>query len=395
MQSHTPFVRNAIMLALGLTASTVAGAGACAERESPELCANTEVDYDACMIPSDGEVINFEDEGPNVHLEVVCFDGSDGCDPCDAERITGAALERTHSRCDVDELERVVLMCGPDPEREDCCYKVRMEGVFSCAVEGRPLRVGSERAARVAALRAGASWLVDTQVARPQDAAMLERLREHWLASARYEHASVAAFARVGLQLLSLGAPARLLRATQRAMADEVRHAQLCFGVAAAYGGAPASEAGPLRVDGCVSTRVELEDVLREAIFEGALNEGMAALEAHEGARACVDPVVRSVLSRIAEDEQRHALLAYQTVQWGLRAEPRRARELILACLRMGERHAPEPTFERDAAEGDPARSYGLLSSNRRAWLRREVWRDVVAPILTAMLERDGDAVRA
>jgi hypothetical protein len=191
----------------------------------------------------------------------------------------------------------------------------------------------------MATLRTGAAWLADAQafagLCRPQDGAMIERLRDHWLTSGRYEHASVAAFARVGLQLLSLGAPAELLRATQRAMADEVRHAQLCFGLAAAYGfglaaayGVSPSEAGPLRIDGCVSTGTQLETALREAIIEGALGEGAAAIEALEGGRACVDPVVRGVLSRIAEDEQRHALLAYQTVQWALTAEPARAREV-------------------------------------------------------------------
>ena len=41
------------------------------------------------------------------------------------------------------------------------------------------------------------------------------------------------------------------------------------------------------------------------AIFEGALGEGAAAMEAIEGARWCEDPVVREFLLRVAEDEQR------------------------------------------------------------------------------------------
>jgi hypothetical protein len=387
---YTLSVRNAIMLALGLTASTVAGAGGCAERGSHELCADSEVDYATCPIPLDESIVP-PGQNERVHVEQVCFDGSDGCDPCDAERITGAAIERAEERCQIYELQRVTLMCGPDPESADCCYKVRLEGDMSCGVEGRPLRVGAEEAPRVAVLRAGSAWLVDTQVFaaldRPRDPAMLDRLRERWLAAARLEHASVAAFARVGLQLLSLGAPAELLRATQQAMADEVRHARLCFGLAAAYGGAPPSEAGPLRVDGCVSVGMDLETALREAILEGALGEGAAALEASEGARACVDPAVRGVLSRIAEDEQRHALLAYRTVKWALRAEPRRAREVVLECLRAGQRCAPKPDSERDTVEDEALRGHGLISSNRRAWLRHEVWHEVVAPILAAMLE--------
>lgn len=386
--TFTPSIRNAIMLALGFTASAVAAAGGCVANERQELCADSEVDYTTCAMPMDPS----EQGGPRVRVEVVCFDGSNGCDPCDAEAITAAAIEQTDLDCQIMDLQRVTLACGPDPESTDCCYKVEVEGVLTCGVEGRPLRVGSESTPRVAALQTGAAWLADTQsfagLIRPRDGAMLERLRNRWLTSARHEHASVAAFARVGLQLLSLGAPAALLRATQQAMADEVVHAQLCFGLAAAYGGAPPSAAGPLKIDGCMATGMDVETALREAIFEGALGEGAAAVEALEGARGCVDPVVRGVLSRIAADEQRHALLAYQTVKWALDAEPRRARAVVRACLRDGELHAPRPAVE--LADSDHACGYGLISRNQRAWLRYEVWHEVVAPILAAMLQAPG-----
>lgn len=379
-------VRNAILLALGFTASAVTAAGGCAASERHELCANSEVDYATCTIPTEEP----QPGDPRVHVEVVCFDGTNGCDPCDAEAITAAAIEQTELQCQVIDLQRVTLACGPDPESEDCCYKVQVEGELSCAIDGRPLRVGAEQTPRVAALRTGYAWLADTQafagLIRPRDRGMLERLRNRWLTSAGHEHASVAAFARVGLQLLSLSAPAALLRATQQAMADEVVHAQLCFGLAAAYGGAPPSEPGPLNIDACVATGMDLETALREAIVEGALGEGAAAVEALEGAGACVDPVVRGVLSRIAADEQRHALLAYQTVKWALAAEPRRARAVVRACLRDGQLHAPKPAAEL-ADSDDAALGYGLISPNRRAWLRHEVWHEVVAPILAAMLQ--------
>jgi hypothetical protein len=384
--------RNAIMLALGLTASTLAGAGGCAPEVHEEVCADTEIDFATCGIPSAPDP-----NGPSVRYEYVCFDASDGCDPCDAEAITGAALEQARGTCTINELQHVTLACGPDPESEDCCYKVRLQGDLYCAFDGRPLRVGAERAPRVAALQSGAAWLANMRgfagLRRPQDPELLERLRSHWLACARFEHASVAAFARVGQQLLSLGAPADLLRATHAAMADEVRHAQLCFGLAAAYD-TPELGSGPLRIEGCVATGMDLETTLREAIFEGALNEGAAALEALEGARACEDPVVREVLVRIAEDEQRHALLAYQTVKWALLAYPERARELVRGCLRDGHLHAPMPasaSVDDDAA----ARSHGLISSDARAWLRYQTWTDVVAPILAAMLSASRGAAVA
>lgn len=394
MQSmHRPTItltfRNAIMIALGLTASTFAGAGGCADRGGHAVCADTEIDYATCGYAS---VENAGPDDPPVHIQVVCFDGSDGCDPCDAETITSAAIEQAENSCTVEEIQRVTLLCGPDPDPvpdpTDCCYKVQLEGVLSCGVEGRPLFVGAELAPRVAALQDGRAWLAGVEeleaICRPQDPDTIELLRSHWLESARYEHASVAAFARVSLQLLALGAPPHLVRATQQAKVDEVRHAQLCFGLAAAYGGAAPSEAGPLRIDGCVATRMDLESVLREAIFEGALGEGAAAMEALEGARSCGDPAVRELLLQIGADEQRHALLAYQTVQWALDAYPERARAIVLECLREGHLQVAPPAAELGDDDGLPG--YGLLSSSRRAWIRHESWSGVVAPILGSVL---------
>ena len=380
-------VRNAILIALGLTASTLAGASGCADRGGHEVCADPEIDYATCThhleAPEPGE--------PAVQIKEVCFDGSEGCDPCDAEAITAAAIEHADSLCAIHDLQRVTLLCGPDPEVEDCCYLVKLEGDLSCAgFPGRPLLAGAERGPRVAALRAGGAWLAGVDrfagLCRPRDPDTVEVVRSHWLECARFEHASVAAFARVSLQLLALGAPAELLREAQRAMADEIRHAQLCFGLAAAYGGGPAREAGPLRVAGSAATRMDLEAALREAIVDGALGEGAAAIEALEGARSCQDPVVRDLLLRIAEDEQRHAVLAYRTVQWALAAHPRRAREIVRACLREGHGHAEAPAGEAGEGEDRGLGRYGLIAARRRAWIRRESWTGVVAPILAALL---------
>ena len=360
----TSSFRRAMMLALGLTASTLAGVGGCADRGGFGVCVDEEVDYATCT-----QMLEPPPNGVPYTIREVCFDGSDGCDPCDADGITAAAIEQGSAACDKFEVSKVTLLCGPDPEEElECCYKVQLEGDFSCAIEGRPLLAGAESGPRLASLRSGTAWSAGREafaaLRRPNEPEVAEALRARWLRSARYEHASIAAFARVGLQLMSLGAPAALVRAAQRAMGDEIRHAQLCFELAARYGGSSV-EAGPLRVEGSVTTGMNLEATLREAIFEGALNEGAAALEALERAHASEDPVVAEVLSRIAEDEQRHALLAYQTVQWALLAEPIRAREIVEACLGEG------------------------------SAIQHEMWTEVVAPILTSLVARSRVAISA
>ena len=386
----TSSMRNGILLALGLTLSSVAFTGGCTDSEPPQVCASAELDYETCRLLDEGEVP--DPNGPFGVFEEVCFDGADGCDPCDAEAIVGAAIAQADASCGIDRLDRVILACGPDPAAEDCCYKVWLEGEISCSVPGRPLRSGAERAARVAELRPGSAWRTGAQtlagVRRPSDPALLQRVRQHWLAAARYEHASIAAFARVGLQLLGLGAPPELVRACQQALADEIRHAQVCSSLAAAYG-ATEGEAGPLPIHGCVAAGMDLEAVVREAIVEGALGEGAAALEALEAALQCEDPIVTGVLRGIGEDEQRHALLGYRTVQWALLAEPERARAVVRACLRDGERLAPTPRAETPVeTEALGSREHGLVSERARARLRRQTWTDVVAPLLEAMLAR-------
>ena len=217
MHDHDPTlrVRNTILVALGLTASAFAGAGGCADRSSHAVCVDTEADYATC-----DQLAPIEEpspDAPEVRIEEVCFPSADGCDPCDAEAITGAALEYTDARCTSVELESVTLLCGPDPDPavEDCCYKVALVGAFSCPVSGRPLLAGVEPTPRVAPLRAGRAWLADVDdleaLRRPREPAALAALRDYWLACGRYEHASVASFARVCLQLASLGAPPALI----------------------------------------------------------------------------------------------------------------------------------------------------------------------------------------
>src|SRR6185436_5474545 len=68
-------------------------------------------------------------------------------------------------------------------------------------------------------------------------AAERTELARAWSEIGLMEHASVAAFARFTLQLLSVGAPAALVEQSQQALADELLHTRLCFSLASAYAG--------------------------------------------------------------------------------------------------------------------------------------------------------------
>jgi hypothetical protein len=112
------------------------------------------------------------------------------------------------------------------------------------------------------------------------------------------EHASIAAFARFSLQLLSLGAPPDLVEASTRALADETAHTKLCFELASAYAGR-ALGPGKLDVENSLAV-TSLLDVVELVIAEGCFGETVAALEAREAADAAADPTPKSRATRSA-----------------------------------------------------------------------------------------------
>ena len=193
------------------------------------------------------------------------------------------------------------LVCGPEAAIEDaCCYEMTVGQIC----EGRPLTI--EGTTRRAEVRGGDAW--SARVVAEPDAAKAAR----WLTTARDEHASVAAFARWTLQLMQLGAPPELLLETQRAAADEVRHAQLAFGLASAFAGTPLT-AGPLPTAGALD--VELTAIVRAHLLDACVNETVAAILAADELGRATGPEAR-VLRVIAADEARHAELAWKTLAW-------------------------------------------------------------------------------
>ena len=217
-------------------------------------------------------------------------------------------------------------------------------GQWKCsptAVCGRPFLVDAQ--ARLAPVLDCGAWS-NVGEASPRlehlDRAERAALAAHWARLGQMEHASIAAFARFSLQLLSLGAPPELVEACTRALGDETAHTKLCFRIASVYAGR-ALGPGPLDVAGSLALS-SLADIVDLVIAEGCFGETSAALEALEAATSASDPVIRAAYSRIAVDEQRHAELAFQFVRWALVQEPlavserlQRARQQPLASHRL------------------------------------------------------------
>jgi photosystem II stability/assembly factor-like uncharacterized protein len=223
-------------------------------------------------------------------------------------------------------------------------------------------------------------------------------LAEAWAADALVEHASVAAFARVATELLSIGAPAELIRATQGALADELEHARMCFDLASRHAGARLGP-GALAIlakptNFCTVSNSRAGDPVAIALAmleEGCINESVAAAEAAVAASVCRDPATQAVLARIAADETRHAALAWRTLRWLLDTHPEvapalrtRFDQLASPMLPAHTPSATRPGLGR-VAESDARtlRQHGRLSSRDRAAIRYRVFADTIAPIAT------------
>lgn len=179
--------------------------------------------------------------------------------------------------------------------------------------KGRVLRINGKN--RTAPLRHGEGWAgdalnLDSEIAA---LALVERraIGEAWLVAARMEHASIAAFSRLALRLISLGAPPTLIERTHAAAMDEILHARICFRVASSFLQEKyepshfADAVAPFR-DGDTVSRL-----FRGSILDGALAEGVAAELARSAAEGVAAPELRRVLTLIATDEAKHAALGW------------------------------------------------------------------------------------
>lgn len=247
---------------------------------------------------------------------------------------------------------------------------------FSCVI-GRPFLVGET--VRIAPISGRLDWLTEAQP-NLQGLSRRERveLASAWEAAGQMEHASVAAFARFQLHLLSLGAPAELIERTNDALADETKHTKMCFGLASAYRGSKVGP-GPLDVSDALGDG-SWETILATTILEGCLGETAAALEAAEAAASCEDREVRAVLLTITEDETRHAELAWRFVRWALTVRPH-MKEWIRSQFAHALSEVKQSELTPPALEyPSPLMRHGIFSRERRRAIRLEALSKIVAP---------------
>jgi len=200
-----------------------------------------------------------------------------------------------------------------------------------------------------------------------------------WTRDALAEHASVAAFSQLALQLMAVGAPARLVDASLVAAREEVGHAQRCFALAAAYAGHPV---GPDALPAAVAlpgtdpgTTLALESLL-----DGCIEEAAAARVAAVCALSAEDPALRATLSCLAAEEASHAALSWELVRWSLARDPAgvgAAVQKALAALPIG---AATTAVAGDVFGRPSPGSFEAAQAEARAHLRAQVATLVALP---------------
>jgi hypothetical protein len=262
---------------------------------------------------------------------------------------------------------------GPELKDGKCCY-----GFCTGACCGRPLFV--EGHALVANVIDRSDWL-DPKVlagsAATANAVERSQLAEAWLEDARMEHASIASFARFVLDLLAFGAPAELVEQASRAMDDEIRHARTCFAIAAAYSGV-ARGPGPLPLAG-VTSSTTLAEAASAAFREGCIGETIASLTLSRQASTARSPGLRTLLESIAEDEARHAELAWKFVRWALASGGKSVRAAVEDALQGAHSHAGS------ASSMAAAREHGRLGPGDFEQVSAQAWREIIDPCARAL----------
>ena len=269
-----------------------------------------------------------------------------------------------------------------------CCYDITVSG---CGV-GRPFVVAGRAATALRKENAigwaeGANFQPDVTQLSADERVFLA---DAWTRDGLLEHASIASFGRFVLELLAIGAPADLVELAHKAALDEVRHARMAFELATVYAGVAIAPGAFPFAGGVVEVSSDIADIAARVVQEGCIGETMASLLAAEQAARATDPAVRAVLEVIAEDEARHAELAWRTIAWALG----RGETTVRCAITNAFAHGLAMGNSFDIASG----SEGALEAHGRPAadvLRAAMARtldEVIGPVAKAMLElRHGD----
>jgi hypothetical protein len=337
---------------------------------------------------SSGDMAGLAGEGSNA--------GAAGALAPSAGADAGGAPGQVATRCPTDDEVKSLVegnggLCktiveavnaGPRLEDGQCCYDLTV--TKQCYV-GRAFLV--EEGFLKSTLRKGGQWSHGPAPAVSDLSPKTRRaLADAWAKDGLFEHASIATFARFAIQLLSVGAPARLLNETLAAGRDEIRHAELCFALASAYAGEPL-EADCFPIGDQLHVDRALPDIVMETVIEGCIGETLAAMQAAAQLELATDPAVVAALEATIEDESRHAELAWRVVAWAIQVGGPEVRAAAERAFR-GFRPPRPPRIDMEDVNLDSFAAHGRLTPEHARAIALEALDRVVRPCAAALLER-------
>jgi hypothetical protein len=123
-------------------------------------------------------------------------------------------------------------------------------------------------------------------------------------------------------------------------------------------------------------------------VREGCIGETLAAIEAAELAAHCEEPTTREILRQIAEDEARHAQLAWQFVSWALANGSQELRSLVQQEFDRAVLTTEHVSTEHPDANDAWLAHRGIMGSASRRVLQARALRDVIAPCAAQLIAR-------
>lgn len=352
--------REVVFLSLALWGVAATG---CQNTRNDQCVPADAPDREACL--EEGCIVNDDEWSPEFHFCMEVDDPS-ACGACEEDSECVMAAEEKFAEVSEDGLGGAWVgstVCGPAEGETSCCYTVRLER----GAIGRAFSTMKD-SMRVAPTVGGGEVPAGAE----------GYLSEYWRRAAEIEHASVASFARFTLQLMSLGAPPSLLAQAHQAGLDEIEHARLAYGLAQRFGGGSMS-AGRLSLAGALDQQL-LEDpqaIVLATLREGCVGETLAAAWAALAAKRCKDAETKAILEQIAQDELRHAALAWETLAWARSVFPEQTRAALREWKHELEPFAEDPT-------GMP--EWGVLGSEDEMAITERVMASTIRPAIDALL---------
>jgi hypothetical protein len=226
-----------------------------------------------------------------------------------------------------------------------------------------------------------------------------------WRGRATNELTTSTVFANLARDLVAFQAPLEIVRQAAAAVADEVRHAEICMHVARAYSQdcappEPSRVVEPARFNGDPGL-----GTLIFAVMQSCINEGVATVYLQRCLDEAEHPLARAAVRDILEDEIQHArfgwsLLATPRVRPAWRVDLAEALPTLLALVadawiaQSEEEPLPVPRGHGAIAPADLASAVkealdelvvpgfaraGIDVSRARAWLAVRRWPTAVA----------------